>query len=121
MPSFPKFSSFPNCLYLLRSQASCLLFTPTDSCWVVLWRRHLSLSLGNIIDKTPWSSLFHELIYDSCAVGVQASWGRRETSLCFFLLLIRNNSRNLLSLADFSSTQYWSLCKNYKIATTKKL
>lgn len=76
MPSFPKFSSFPNCLYLLRSQASCLLFTPTDSCWAVLWR-HLSPSLGNIIDQTPWSSLFHELIYDSCAVGGSGLWGEK--------------------------------------------
>ena len=118
MPSFPKFSSFPNCLYLLRSQASCLLFTPTDSCWAVLWR-HLSLSLGNIIDKTPWSSLFHELIYDSCAVGGSGLLGEKGDFPLFLPFAYRNNSRNLLSLADFSSTQYWTLCKNYKIATTK--
>lgn len=53
-----------------------------------------------------WSSLLHELFYDSCAVGGAGLWeGRRETSLCFFRLLKRNSPRNPLSQADASSMQ----------------
>ena len=79
MPSLPKFSSFPNRLYLLGSGTSCLLLTPTDSCCAVLWR-HFSLSLGKIIgaEKAPWSSLFHELFHDSWTVGGAGLRGEKE-------------------------------------------